>query len=221
MVFWSRDPDGTQHNQGDSMGSLTPGINGPTSLAAIRNADDDLRALRDALRANGLEATTDVILAADHGFSTIAKTSSSSPSTRYALTGVPQGQLPPGFLALDLGAMLGMPVSDPDNADVHPDLEHRFPSKGNGLIGWDASKPDVVVAANGGSDLIYLPQDDAKTLAPKIIDFLLHQDYVSGLFVNDTLLGAAPAGTLPLSAIDLDGTAKTPRPSIVVNFRSW
>ena len=46
MVFWSRDPDGTQHNQGDSLGALMPGINGPTSLAAIRNADNDLGQLR-------------------------------------------------------------------------------------------------------------------------------------------------------------------------------
>ena len=33
-MFWSRDPDGTLHNQGDSLNQLTPGINGPTSLAA-------------------------------------------------------------------------------------------------------------------------------------------------------------------------------------------
>ena len=53
MVFWSRDPDGTQHNEGDSLNSLTPGINGPTSLAAIRNASDDLQRLRDALKRPG------------------------------------------------------------------------------------------------------------------------------------------------------------------------
>ncbi len=44
LVFWSRDPDGTQHNQGDSLGKVTPGINGPTSLAAIRNVDANLGA---------------------------------------------------------------------------------------------------------------------------------------------------------------------------------
>src|SRR4029077_16449924 len=38
LVFWWRDPDGTQHNQGDSLGRLVPGINGPTSLASIKNA---------------------------------------------------------------------------------------------------------------------------------------------------------------------------------------
>ncbi len=31
VVFWSRDPDGTQHNEGDSLNLLSPGINGPTS----------------------------------------------------------------------------------------------------------------------------------------------------------------------------------------------
>ena len=48
---------------------------------------------------------------------------------------------------------------------------------------------------------------------------LLAQDYVSGLFVDDDL-GHFP-GTLPLSAINLKGSARTPRPSIVVNFRSF
>ena len=51
LVFWSRDPDGAQHNHGDSLGKLVPGINGPTSLAGIRNADDNLATLRRALDA--------------------------------------------------------------------------------------------------------------------------------------------------------------------------
>ena len=78
MVFWSRDPDGTQHNQGDSLGTLTPGINGPTSRAAIRNADDDLARIEAALAALGLAQTTDIIVAADHGFATISKESKTS-----------------------------------------------------------------------------------------------------------------------------------------------
>jgi len=218
MVFWSRDPDGTQHNQGDSLGKLEPGINGPTSLAAIRNADNDLHALREALRANGLEATTDIIVSADHGFATISKQSKTSPSAKYQLTGVPAGMLPPGFLALDIASALGLPISDPDNSDVvvHPDIEHKFPSRGNGLIGMDSTAPDVVVASNGGSDLIYLPQSNAGELAPKVIAFLLGQDYVSGLFV-DSRLGSFP-GTLPIDAIALSGTARTPHPAIAVSF---
>jgi hypothetical protein len=46
LVFWSRDPDGTQHFQGDSLNALTPGINGPTSRAALKNADDNLATIR-------------------------------------------------------------------------------------------------------------------------------------------------------------------------------
>ncbi|HTD33014.1 MAG TPA: alkaline phosphatase family protein, partial [Candidatus Elarobacter sp.] len=223
LVFWSRDPDGTQHNQGDSLGRLTPGINGPTSLASIRNADDDLRALRAALREFGLEATTDVIVTSDHGFSTISKGSRTSASTRYDFPAplVAKGALPPGFLALDLAAALGMPVSDPDANDVviHPDFEHRFPSRGDGLIGFDATNPDVVVAANGGSDLIYLPQANAAQLAPRVVETLLGEDYVSGVFV-DKRLGTF-AGTLPLDAVALDGTATTPHPAIAVSFTSF
>jgi hypothetical protein len=221
MVFWSRDPDGTQHNQGDSLGSVTPGINGPTSLSAIKNADDDLRRLREALRAQGLEATTDIIISSDHGFSTISKTSKTATSAAYELNGVNAGELPPGFLALDLAHLLDLPLSDPDNDDVsvQPELEHKFPSHGNGLIGHSVTKPDVVIASNGGSDLIYLPSADGAASAARIIAFLLAQDYVSGLFV-DARLGTF-AGTLPLDAINLQGSAVTPHPAIVVNFRSY
>ena len=47
LVYWSPDPDGTQHSQLDNPNELTPGINGPTSLAAIKVADDDLAAILD------------------------------------------------------------------------------------------------------------------------------------------------------------------------------
>ena len=88
----------------------------------------------------------------------------------------------------------------------------------NGLIGRDPARPDVVVAANGGSDLVYLPGRD-RDLARGVVDLLLAQDYVSGLFVDDEL--GEIDGTLPLSAINLEGTDLMTRPSIVVNFRSY
>ncbi|MGD4163775.1 alkaline phosphatase family protein, partial [Xanthomonas citri pv. citri] len=46
VVFWSRDPDGSQHNTGDSLNEIKPGINGPTSMAGIRNADNNLAQIR-------------------------------------------------------------------------------------------------------------------------------------------------------------------------------
>ena len=220
MVFWSRDPDGTQHNQGDSLNKLTPGINGPTSLAAIKNADNDLKKIRDAVRAMGLEKTTDVIIAADHGFSTISKQSTTSAAAQFSYPDVPEKFLPPGFVAIDVARALNLPLSDPDDGDkgIHPDLEQKHSSRGSGLVGYDTSNPDVAIAANGGSDLVYFPQKNATELAPKVIALLLGEDYVSGLFVDERL-GKFP-GTLPLSAINFMGSALPPEPAVIVNFRS-
>ena len=217
MVYWSRDPDGTQHNQGDSLGRLLPGINGPTSLAAIRNADNNLARLLEALHAQGLDRTTDVIVTSDHGFSTISKETATSFAATKTYKGVTDKLLPPGFVAIDIAHGLDMKLFDPD-AKSAPVADGTFPIRANGLIGADPAKPDVVVAANGGSDLVYIPNGD-KALAAKVVKILAAQDYVSGLFVDDAL-GPIP-GTLPLSAISLHGTAVTPMPAIAVNFRSF
>jgi hypothetical protein len=76
----------------------------------------------------------------------------------------------------------------------------------------------VVVAANGGSDLIYIPDGD-KAMAKRIVDILLAQDYVSGIFV-DSKLGKF-AGALSLDDIALEGSALTPHPAIAISFRSF
>jgi Type I phosphodiesterase / nucleotide pyrophosphatase len=217
LMFWSRDPDGTQHNQGDSLGRLIPGINGPTSLAAIRNVDGDLAALLTALKELSLDASTNVIVTADHGFATISKESATSFAATQSYKDVPPHLLPPGFVAIDIAHGLGMSLLDPDNK-YQEVLAGSYPSRGNGLIGGDKANPNVVVAANGGSDLVYVPAGD-KVLARTIVDILAAQDYVSGLFVSDDF-GPIP-GTLPISAIDLKGSAVTPVPSIIVNFRTF
>jgi hypothetical protein len=217
LVFWSRDPDGSQHNNGDSLNTVTPGINGPTSLGGIRNADNNLAQLRYALDELGLAASTNIIIASDHGFSTISKESKTSPSAKMSYDDTPKDFLPLGFVAIDLARALDLPLFDPNdrNAPVGPDAH---PKAGNALLGKDPAKPDLVVATNGGSDLIYLPNRDKK-LAQRTIAALLEQDYVSGLFVDDSL--GRFAGTLPLSQIGLKGKAVTPTPSIVVSFRSY
>jgi Type I phosphodiesterase / nucleotide pyrophosphatase len=217
LVFWSRDPDGSQHNTGDSLNTVTPGINGPTSLAGIRNADNNLAQLRKALDDLGLAASTNIIISSDHGFSTISKQSKSSPSARIAYDDTPKDFLPMGFLAIDLAKALDLPLFDPNNKNARV-ADNAHPKAGNGLLGPDPAKPELVVATNGGSDLIYLPNQERK-LAKRTIQALLEQDYVSGLFVDDNL-GRFP-GTLPMSQLGLKGNAVTPTPSIVVNFRSY
>jgi hypothetical protein len=217
LVFWSRDPDGTQHNEGDSLNALVPGINGPTSLAGVRNASDDLQALRQALAALGLEGRTDVFTTADHGFSVESRQSATSATAKRRYPDVPPGFLPPGFLAIDLARALGLGLYDGGGLPVATDRGF-YPRRG-ALLGEDPARPLIVVAPNGGSDLIYLPGGADRALAGRIVRALTEQDYTGAIFADDAL-GPIP-GALPTSAIGLAGAAVTPRPAIVVGFRSF
>jgi arylsulfatase A-like enzyme len=239
LLYWSRDPDGTQHNQGDSLNALVPGINGPTSRAAVRDADDNLRQILEYIRADAtLAASTDVFVTSDHGFATISKHdidarhhASASVSAGVHYDDVPAGFLPPGFLAIDLAQYLQQPLYDPDrqgeSADGNPIFQHlqagAHPLQGNGLIGGsgralDHTDADVVVAAGGGSDLIYLPHGDAPQ-ARRLVSFLSGLDYVGALFANDQY-GELP-GALPMSSVALRGASKLPQPAIVVSFKTF
>ncbi len=225
LLFWSRDPDMSQHNTKDSVGEMTPGINGPSGLAGTRNADTMLGELLAYLNATGLDKTTDVFLTADHGFTTISHASATSPSAHLDPS-APLVDLPPGFLAIDLSATLGLPLRPPGDTGAPIDFSNggKLPG-GSGMLGSDPLHPEVVVAANGGSDLIYLPgmtakdPSAAKETAGNIVKFLQTQDYVSGIFVNDRL-GKFP-GALSMSDVGLMGSARTPQPALYVNFRSF
>jgi arylsulfatase A-like enzyme len=254
LLYWSRDPDGTQHFQGDSLNKLIPGINGPTSKAALRNADNNLKQILDFINSDPqLAANTDIFLTADHGFATISKhdiDAEGHVTTTYAATWtykdaqgrqeVNTGFLPVGFVSIDLAHELGLPLFDPDSQMDGPDGKKMFepvdpaapqqianvrqhPVGGNGLIGGTgriANRTDakVVVAANGGSDLIYLPAHDPD-LVQKIVAFLARQDYVGGLFVDDEYKNVP--GALPSSSIRLIGSSLTPTPTIAVTFKTF
>ena len=221
MLFWSRDPDATQHGADESNGKLVPGINGINAHAAIYNADSNLKGILDALKLSGLAGNTDVFVIADHGFSTIAK-----------FIPTPEGTLQPnslsiGFLALDIAKWLGnQNIYDPDQSNALLDLSSGdHPQFGDALIGPSPDAPMAIVAANGGTDFIYVPEDaNRRATAKRIFDRLLDAPYVGALFVNDELLGTNPkdfAGALPMSAVNLIGSSKMPQPAIVVGFRSF
>ena len=53
----------------------------------------------------------------------------------------------------------------------------------------------------------------------RIVRFLAAQDYVGGLFVNDRF--GRPPGALRMSDVGLMGGATTPKPAVVVNFKSF
>jgi arylsulfatase A-like enzyme len=254
VVYWSRDPDGTQHYQGDSLNGLTPGINGETSRRALKNVDDNLKQILDYVNADPkLRENTDVFVTSDHGFATISRheidsamhvTQSYSATYQYRLDSgdaleIPKGYLPVGFLAIDLARALGMKLYDPDKPiadgkgvvgyeEVDPTISQptatlvQRPSSGNGLIGDNVHRPDgsdakVIVSAYGGSDLIYVPDSDVGRVRA-IVDFLTHQDYVGGIFVDADRYGNVP-GALSLRAIGLVGSTPLPRPAVVVSFK--
>jgi len=61
-MLWLSEPDYSQHEHG-------PGS--PAAVEAIRNCDDRLGAVLQALERRGLRAETDIIVVSDHGFSAI------------------------------------------------------------------------------------------------------------------------------------------------------
>jgi arylsulfatase A-like enzyme len=218
MLFWSRDPDMSQHGTRDSLGEYEPGINGPSGKAGTRDADTMLGELRQALKEQGLEDTTDIFVTADHGFLTVSHASATSPSARMDPS-APITDLGNGFLTVDLASALHLRLFDP--AKSFASVDYGGGAKlagGSGMLG-DPKDPQVVVVPNGGADLIYLPKDNAPQLAGDIVRFLTTQDYVGAVFVNDRL-GKFP-GALSMSDVNLMGSAKTPQPSIYVSFRSF
>ena len=251
LAFWSRDPDGTQHNTGDSMQSLSPGINGPTSRAAVRNADRTLQRLMAWFDANpAIRDNTDIVVTSDHGVATISRNTidrmgrtTAAESAKHDYVGTTgsvdtlKGTLPVGYLALDLAYDLQLDVFDPDtrvgddrafkrlrigsSSNPTPVDKWEHPARGNALLASDIRQPNgsdarIIVAANGGSDLIYIPDRSPETLR-RVVARLLTYDYVGGLFVDDGY-GNIP-GTLPLSAVGLIGASKLPRPAVVVAFK--
>jgi arylsulfatase A-like enzyme len=250
LLFWSREPDGSQHNQGDSLNTFSPGINGDTAKRGVRLADRSLQRLLAWIDARPkIKANTDVFVTSDHGFATISrdaidangrKTASESAKHDYAVDGTVDtatGSLPNGFLAIDLAYDLQLNLFDPDRrtadgrgfaklrigssgAPLNGAWEH--PARGNGLLGPNVSKADgsdarIIVAANGGSDLIYIPDGSADTVR-QVVGRLMTYDYVAGVFVDETTYGR-PDGTLAFSAINFVGESRLPRPAIVVAFK--
>src|SRR6202041_754350 len=138
---------------------------------------------RKALDDFGLAASTNATISSDPGFSTVSKDRKTRPSGDRTYDEYPKGFLPMGFLAIDPPKALVLPLFDPNDKNARV-ADNVRPKAGNGLLGKDPAKPDLVVATNGGSDLIYLPNQDKK-LAGRTVKALLDQDYISGIFVDD------------------------------------
>jgi len=197
--------------------------------APPRVVDEALATIEELLKEQGLYESTNIIVSAQSGLSTIWKESRTSRSLKPMYVGKPREKLPPGFLAIDLATALqedipSLSLFDPDDDNRIVDWglgEH--PKRGNAIIASDPVDPYVKIEAKGGHSLIYLPDHlskrEARHLALVLVEVLLMQDYVSGLFVDEGQVGSV-RGALSMKHIGWHGGAGTRLPAIAVNFVS-
>jgi predicted AlkP superfamily pyrophosphatase or phosphodiesterase len=157
--LWMNEPDAAQHQ-------TSPGS--PQSLAAIRNADDNLARVLKALEAKGALDTTDILVASDHGFSTIGAAVDVAASLQKA-----------GFKAV-----------------------REFKTK--------PAPGEILVVANSGSSLLYLPDHDEKVVE-KLVQFFQSWKSTGVIFTRKVL-----PSTFALSEVHLDSEAA---PDILISLR--
>ena len=246
LLFWSRDPDGTQHNQGDSFQNLTPGINGDTSRLALRNADHCLAQLIAWLDQHpAIKANTDILVTSDHGFATVSRREIDAAGGLIATPSaaltykkpMPAATLPTGFLGIDLALFTHQRLFDASRRaaagdSVYAEVElsgeiSGYPADGSALLGQqikqlDGSDARLILESNGGSDYLYVPSKDPAVVRETIAT-LSELDYIAGIFVDDTFCPTATScpGALPFSAVGLKGASKLPSPTIAVSFKHF
>ncbi|HKA87109.1 MAG TPA: alkaline phosphatase family protein [Haliangiales bacterium] len=217
-VLWLRDPDSTQHAYG---------VGSANYRDALRGDDRLLGRLRAKLAELGRDATTDVIVVSDHGHSNVAGPASLFPLRAVSGGRVgdidPNGQSVSGMVRLaDLlrragfAAFDGLPCSNmpvglgikADGTPVYPtatDVDGSVCGKAGQKYQIAPLKvPEklppgaIVVAVNGGSDYLYVPDGDPAVVR-KAVAFLQSRSEVGAIFV--AARHGPVAGTLPLPAI--------------------
>jgi arylsulfatase A-like enzyme len=224
-VLWLRDPDSTQHNYG---------IGTPSWRDAMQANDALLGRIRGKLDELGLAASTDLILVSDHGHSNVSgatnvfplravrdgQAGDVDPSSGHSVSGlvrIADLLRRAGFDAYDGMGCTYQPVASGIKADgtpVYPTLTDQDGSVcgkagqkyqvGPMKVPASLRPGAVVVAVNGGSDYIYVPDHDAAVVR-RTVTFLQSRSEVGAIFVDDRYRGIS--GTLPLSAIHAQNAA--------------
>jgi arylsulfatase A-like enzyme len=234
-VIWMRDPDTSEHLYG-------PGTS--DAIDGLRANDRRLGMLRDKLKELGWDATTDIIVVSDHAHSTVAGSTtlfplrgikdgdiSSVDANGYSVSGMVRlADLMhrAGFSNVfdGLGCSY-LPVSMGIKADGTPVYSTQVDQDGS-ICGKPGQKynsgsfivpaqlppKSTVIAVNGGSDYLYVPDHDRDTIL-KIVEFLQSRAEVGAVFV-DSRYGDIP-GTLPLGLVHQENKAGR-NPDIIVGF---
>ena len=233
-IFWSKEPDATSHAYG-------PGTS--NSIDATRMNDEILGRIVEKLRQLGWEHSTDIIITQDHNHSTVSGDVTHYPLRAIVDRGVgphdPHGYSVSGFVrtaelltrdglrAFDGGGCRDVPIL----SGITADGTRLYPAKDdqNGKICGRAQKytsPSyvvpkpvpagaIVVAANAGSDYLFVPDGDINTVRA-VVASLQSRLQFGAIFVSDRL-GDIP-GTLPMSLIKTESGANGRAPDIIVSF---
>ncbi|VXC69549.1 nucleotide pyrophosphatase/phosphodiesterase family protein [Sphingomonas sp. 8AM] len=254
-LVWFRTPDNVEHGYGPGTANVKAGL---------RSQDTRLGELLAALKAQGLDGSTNVVIVSDHGHSTVSGPTSLYPlrainaagggapatlgglsGTGYSFSGdVRTADLLTyrGIAAFDgsgctTSAMYGLRADGTPTVPLRSDTTGALCGTANAkyqAISATLAKPvasfkvpapgalpanGVVVAANGGSDYIYVPSHD-KALVQQIVAILQRREEYGAIFV-DSRYDSIP-GTLPLKDINLENSVRRDKgqPDIVVSF-NW
>jgi arylsulfatase A-like enzyme len=233
-VLWLRDPDTTQHQYG---------IGTADWHDALRGNDQLLGEIVGKLEALGRRATTDIIVVSDHGHSNVSGPQDLFPlravrdgavaevgAAGHSVSGMVRlADLlrRAGFTAFDGLGCTSLPVAmglKRDGSSVYPMLTDRDGSV-CGKEGQAYQVPPykvpaqlppgaIVVAVNGGSDYLYVPDHDPSVVR-KTVGFLQERAEVGAIFVAGRY-GALP-GTLPLAAIHAENAAGR-NPDVILSY---
>jgi len=233
-IFWSKEPDATNHAYG-------PGT--CNSIDATRMNDEILGRVVEELRQLGWEESTDIIITQDHNHSTVSGDVAYYPLRAIVDRGIgthdPHGYSVSGFVRTSelltrdgLKAYDGAGCRDiPILSGIMADGTHLYPGKDDqhGHVCGRAQKytsPSyivpkpipagaVVVAANAGSDYLFVPDGNIETVKAAVVSLQSRLQF-GAIFVSDKY--GEIAGTLPMSLIKTENSGNGRAPDIIVSF---
>jgi arylsulfatase A-like enzyme len=233
-IFWSKEPDATNHAYG-------PGT--CNSIDATTMNDEILGRVVEKLRQLGWNESTDIIITQDHNHSTVSGDVTHFPLRAIVDRGVgphdPHGYSVSGFVrTAELLTRDGLKAYDgagcrdiPILSGIMADGTHLYPGKDDqhGSVCERAQKytspnyavpkplPEgvVVVAANAGSDYLFVPDGNIETVKAAVVSMQSRLQF-GAIFVSDKY--GEVAGTLPLSLIKAENSGNGRAPDIIVSF---
>src|SRR5712691_6867008 len=233
-VFWSKEPDATNHAYG-------PGTY--NSIDATKMNDEILGRVVDKFRQLGWEQSTDIIITQDHNHSTVSGDAAHYPLRGIVDGGVgshdPYGYSVSGFVrTAELLTQDGLKAYDgagcrdiPILSGILFDGTHVHPTKNDAdgsacgkaqkytspkyLLPKPVPAGGVVVAANAGSDYLFVPDGDPNTVKAAVVSLQSRLQF-GAIFVSDKY--GDITGTLPMSLIHTENLAPGRGPDIIVSF---